>query len=514
MRKMSKTLVILALLALVFSVPALAVKDADVDWGKNAKDGTWGFVYYLPNDPDGGFVDEGEITPYLRMRKDGPWNYTIKGAYITDGQEVNTTIGTRLGIDYSPYIAKFHGDNRIIGIRVHPFMFDLGVGSLEVDGMYAFSAIGADNADFWSPGALASRKSDLLFGLKGDFDIADLALALTVISTENTVDPEVLYDYHVNASAETEFNIMDGLTLTGLVAYYGLDSDWLYEVTGEYEVLPEMLWVRAGHRNSSDFDEGIAEAVGGFDVSDDKQRYVEKLDPIEDIYKRDFSINIGATVEFDYEFTRNKIDIDYDTTNPDGRGDLDDLFKIVADTDAAGFNIWQEFSMLLPDDNTTARTSTIFDDGASRLDYRIKFETPEYDLPVPMLDRVFAVGRVNFDWDNNYLADSRSQTIVAGEIGVEQDIWRLEGMTFGARVGYDMAGGSDAPEVDPIKFAIIARYEAPNGIKFRLEYQNSADYADDTTFVHHEELYKRYAPVRFYDNSVFDGIRLTVGFPL
>ena len=51
---------------------------------------------------------------------------------------------------------------------------------------------------------------------------------------------------------------------------------------------------------------------------------------------------------------------------------------------------------------------------------------------------VFAQGKVNFDWDKNYLADTRSHTIASVELGAKGDLWRLEDFEVRAILAYDM----------------------------------------------------------------------------
>ena len=523
MKRMSKMLVILTLLALVLSVPAFAAADADFDWGKN-KDNRkqWGLVYLLEYDEDGSFPEEGSLKGYTKINdKDGPRYTDIVGPYIKDGQNVTTRFGIRLDANYSPYIAKFDGSNRILGVRVWPFVFDFGPVTLTLDGTYAFSAVvDKDKKDFWDF-ELAPRTTDIL--LDAALEVAGLNLDIAALRYEkkNTEDEDRLYDYYYNVAAEAAMEVIPGLNVTGLYAYYSEYKDWLYEVTGEYEVLPETLWVRAGHRNSEFEDvEGKTydklAVVGGYKADEKTQRYIGNLDPLKDLYNRDKSFNVGATYIFDYSGADTTLDVDYDTTNPAQRGDLDDKVTVTADTKYLGYSLWQRFSIMFPDEATESREDIpIADSTANRLDYFLKFKTPEYDLPVPMVDRVFAVGKLNLDWDQNYVADSRMQVIPAVELGVEQDVWRLEGMTFGAILAYDMF--KNAPEdleLDPFKYALIARYDAPNGIMFRLEYQNSADYTNETKLIHNKKLNDRYGDIRFYGNSKFHGIRLSVGFPL
>ena len=75
-------------------------------------------------------------------------------------------------------------------------------------------------------------------------------------------------------------------------------------MTADYEVIPETLWLRAGHRNSmfwKDHEikvEGTwnkPSVLGGPNASDGKTRYIADTKPIENLYNQGNSINVGAT---------------------------------------------------------------------------------------------------------------------------------------------------------------------------------------------------------------------------
>lgn len=545
MRKLSKVLLALALVMMVFSASAFAlenkVKDPTADWEFGDEKDHWGLVYFLGYDEDG-LEEEGKLTPYFKVReKDGPRNRTIKGAYIRDGQEVDTTLGFRLGINYSPYIASFHGNNRIIGVRVGEFVYDLGVVTLGIDGGYMFShfAIG-DNDNTWrgrptDSNIFGPRRNDILLNTKvGILDLVDVNVALNSYANPNTDttgdDADKLYDRYVNVAVELGAeDIIPGLDLTGLYAFYSQDEDWLYEVTASYEVLPETLKVWAGHRNSVFWDDKEAEVegdwnkvgvVGGNNAGNAETRYINNTDTLRNLWRRGNSINVGAEYKFVYDIVSATVKAEYDTTNPASRDDLDDLAYVSLDTKALDFSLFQKASVLIPDEDSVKREGTVEDATANRYSYELDFSTPKYTLPVPMADEVFAVGRINFDWDKNYVADNRNQVIASVELGAQADVWRLDDMYFGAILAYDLP--SQEVIEDAFKFALISKYDAPNGIGFRLEYQSSIDFAtgdvevggETGKWIHDKNLNDRYDDIRYYDNSKFHGIRFTVGFPI
>ncbi|MGB4427948.1 MAG: hypothetical protein WBJ55_11585 [Limnochordia bacterium] len=531
MRKISLVL-LTTLLVLALSVSAFAakkVKYPSAEWEFGDDKDQWGLVYELFYDSEGEFPEEGYLKPFYKINgKKGPWNITVKGAYIKDGQKVDTVFGARLPVNYSPYIAKFDSKSRIVGLSVGTFNYEFGPVVLALQGGWMFSHVTlADNQDDveGSPNSFfGPRRNDILLDVDSTIaDVLDLDIALNRYSVPVAGDPDKLYDYYYNVAVEAQLtDVVPGLTLTGLYAFYSQDKDWLYEVTADYEVIPETLWLRAGHRNSMFWEDHENEVegtwnkpsvLGGPDASDGKTRYIADTKPIENLYKRGNSINVGATYKFTYDVLEAELKADYDTTNPKARGDLDDLVSLSLNTTALGFELNQKFDVLLLDEDTTARDSAPVLDGAkNRLDYALDFYTPQYSLPVDFAD-VFVQGIVNFDWDKNYVADSRYHAIAAVEVGATADVWRLPNLYLGGIFAYDMPSDKDLIK-NPFKFALISKYDAPNGIKFRLEYLSSVDYATKTKFVHNDDLNARYDDIRYYGNSKFHGIRLSVGFPL
>lgn len=535
MRKISKLVLISALLVLVLSISALAVKEPHAEWEFGDETNTWGIVYEWTHGEE-----EGSLTPYYRWSSKGnSHNRKKTGAYIKDGQEVETIIGGRLPVKYSPYIADFHNENRMLGVKVGQFVYELGPVVLKLDGAYIFSHVELPDNESWQsegkpkPSVIfGPRRNDILLDVEADVaEMLELDFALNRY-TEVTKDEETdenVFNYYYNLAAEAAVELLPGLNLTGLYAFYSQDGDWLYEVTAEYEVIPEVLTVRAGHRNSEFYtyegEEKVAggtwdkaSVIGGPNKDDNKLRFIANTDPLKDLYTRDNSINVGATYNFSYDIVEATLNADYDTTNPKVRGDLDDNFKVSLDTYALDFNLYQELSVLVPDEKTNNEARKIHNEKELRLDYALDFYTPEYRVDAGLAE-VFAQGKVNFDWDKNYLADTRSHTIASVELGAKGDLWRLEDFEVRAILAYDMPSqkefgeGDDKYEIDPFKFAVLTKYDAPNGVKFRVEYQSSKDYANnELDWIHGDKLNARYDDIRFYDNSKFHGARVTIGF--
>ena len=125
------------------------VKYPSAEWEFGDDKNQWGLVYELFYDSEGEFSEEGYLKPFYKINgKKGPWNITVKGAYIKDGQEVDTVFGARLPVNYSPYIAKFDSKSRIVGLSVGTFNYELGPVVLAPQGGWMFSHVTlADNQD-------------------------------------------------------------------------------------------------------------------------------------------------------------------------------------------------------------------------------------------------------------------------------------------------------------------------------------------------------------------------------
>ena len=128
------------------------------------------------------------------------------------------------------------------------------------------------------------RRNDILLDVDSTIaDVLDLDIALNRYSVPVDGDSDKLYDYYYNVAVEAQLtDVVPGLTLTGLYAFYSQDKDWLYEVTADYEVIPETLWLRAGHRNSmfwKDHENKVEgswykqSVLGGPNACDGKTRY-------------------------------------------------------------------------------------------------------------------------------------------------------------------------------------------------------------------------------------------------
>lgn len=492
----------LVLCLMLASLPAFAVKDADIDWGTNHNGGHWGFTYTKAPG-----AEEGSLQSYFNIRSDqSRWNKKIDGAYVEGGQNLTTLFGTRIGVSYSPYVAQFHGESTVLGIRVFPYQWN----DWSFDGTYVIAHTHQSNHWNHTPVIVGPSKQDILLGAKGKLSDIELSAALV----RHEIGDKFYYNYSLIADAKPMTDLSVKLTYAG----YQMNKDWLYNVDATWKYMPNKLEFRAGFRNSEIVAvDSAAVRGGGFTGGDDdKKAYVNKAgrNAINAIYNRDQSVNLGATTWFGLGPVDNKLTVDYDTTNPAKRNDVDDVIKVGLESKYEGFAFNQWTTVIVPDENTTARSSTINDATANRYDYGLTVTTPKYELGYGFT----ATGRLDFDWDMNYDTENRYHTIAGLIVSGKQDIWKLKNVALDAKVAVDMPKEKTIIE-DPVKFAGRAMYQAPNGIKFRAEYYSSVDYAAGgpggaAKWVHGQELHQRYGAYRFYEdwNSPV-GLRVVVGVP-
>ncbi|HHV44507.1 MAG TPA: hypothetical protein GXX57_07565, partial [Firmicutes bacterium] len=167
-----KRLVLLAsMLCLLLAVtPVFAVKNADIDWGNNHNSGHWGFVYTKGPDDE-----EGSLQTYFNIRSDqSRWRKQFDGAYIDGGQSLTTMFGTRLGVNYSPYVAQFDSDSKVLGLRIYTFKWN----DWSFDGTYVFAHTHQNNHWNHTPAIVGPIKQDILLGAKGSIGDASITAAL------------------------------------------------------------------------------------------------------------------------------------------------------------------------------------------------------------------------------------------------------------------------------------------------------------------------------------------------
>lgn len=505
------------LFVLVASASAFAAHeyDGDIHWGDNARGGSWGITYIRGLDDDQGGM---ETWFNIRHQDDRRYRKHLHGAYTEPGQPVDTYFGSRLGVNYSPYTAQFHGESTVLGLRIAGYQ----LANITLDGTYVFGRLGGHQDERWKgpfiPDVLAQ---DILFGARASFGEFNLRGA--------AVRHKIADEHHWNYSIMLEDSeVYPDIVLNGVYAFYGARADWLYEIRADWKVNPGVLEVRAGYRDSEIENVQSDEVLGCLDSCDERHRYINNggRDAINRIYNRDQAYNIGATTWFNYGFDlTNRLDVDFTNTNPNRRGDLDDQLSARLQSDLYMFipgddpwKIDQSLSVLFPDANSTSREHAYEDEGLNRYDYRLAVTSPIIDLPYD----IALTGLYNYDWDKNYQVDPRQHAVVGVRLERTQDIFILPNVKFGAIFTVDMPGRTTPVVQDPFKYVLRASYSAPNGAQFRLDYVSSKDFSMGDTSVHGEPVYERYDRYRMYGTDYnsdrgrrerFDGIRFVFALP-
>ena len=490
MKKLTAYLIVFAmLLTLMIALSGLvfADQDGDIDWGGDYdKSGYWGFTYirYAGD-------EVGEMKPYFHIDDDRIFQKVITGAFIDDGQEVTTTIG-QVRSSYSPFAADFHDGT--LGLRISDFELDLGDNQFAFDGTYIFGFADVDDL-YTMPVPIIDKPSDQAFTFNVSGNIDDLGLNLTTLRYLDDND-----ENQFNSAVEVDLKLIDDLNLDGVYAFYTEDAGFLYEVNMNYKVNDD-LSVRAGHRNSEDLD--FTHIKGA------NNRYVDSSD-VNDIWKRDNSVNAGFTLDYNLPDIENTLKVDFDSTNPGARDNLDSTISSTLDTDAFGFSIKQDNLITIPDDEADSRT----------LYHRARVISPDFDIPGANVQTDFLnvtsatiTGMASFVFDRNYdVGEDYFYTLAGAHISLEQRLWRLSGLRLDFNPMLDISGADNGKDL--FKFTTTARYQAPNEMRFTVQYFSSDDYASPSTDNRNRSHYSMYEFLP--DDDSFDvgqGIRVMVGIP-
>lgn len=519
--KLARCATIALMLAALFALPAFAVQDADIDWGKDNGSGDWGFRYVRGVDEE-----EGKLVTFFNIRHSRDrYNKTINGPYADGAPSVTTIVGARLGVDYSPFTARMNSSSRILGYRVAGYPLAFGNSRLTLDGTYGFGYYTGENVFDETPEIVGPLTGYWAFGAKGNVGPASVTAA-ALSRPDDPSDPEKLY---WNYSIISEVPVTPRITLKGTYAAWqgspspDRETDWLYEASATWDLRPGVLSLRAATRNSEidtddEFSRSRADHVRVWMHANNSEDYVwirnSGRDEIRRIWRHDESYSVGLTRWFMTGLAAHEFKVDYTTTNPKHRNDLDDHLEFGLNTKYRGFSLEQTFSVMMPDEATTDRGDPgIYDEEMNRYDYSLLFNSPRYRLPFDF----GAVVRVSWDLDYNHDQVMRDHSIIGLHVNAVKQIWKARNVNLDGVFIYDMPHAASEAK-DLFKYALRATYNAPNGVRFRLEYLSSPDYASDSREVHGEPLYVRYAPFRFYDpeeneNDRFHGVRLLVSVP-
>ena len=123
-----------------------------------------------------------------------------------------------------------------------------------------------------------------------------------------------------------------------------------------------------------------------------------------------------------------------------------------------------------------------------------------------------AVFRLDLDMDMNYtdLIEKQVYTLAGMRLYTTKSLWRFKNVERDSFFLLSLAG-EDYKKRDPFKYSLMAKYNAPNGLRFRLQYFGSDDFKERPRDIFGIE---RFAPYRWYYNDLGKtGLRLVVAVP-
>lgn len=468
--------------------------DMDIPWRagheKNVgyRSGYWGFSYNL--DPG---QDQSKLQPYYNIETYyDRWNKTIRGPLVEGGQNINTTFGARLGIFYSPYVAYF--DDKVLGMRMSGFNWDVfKLGNLMFEGTYIFGYL--NGTALWKGPELIDGQGDYALNMKGD--LGGIKVNNSALRYYNTEKEQ----YFNNYSLEGAVDFSRKMNLTGLYAGYEENDDKLYSLNWRWDMVPNLLRLESCLRDSEVKSLSTIRGPQSFYII--RPEDPTMLDPLEEAAFLGHCFNIGPTVWGKIGPTQNMLKLDYATsakvdfrsTTPIEVPELPRV-SLSLSTNYQNFIIQNNYYRLISgqDDRSFYRFGVVAE--------------PSYELPYNLR----ALVRLDFDFDRNYTAmDTVEQFSLLGlRLYTTLDLWRFKKIVLDS---FWMLGltGEDYEKVDPFKIALMASYNAPNGLRFRLQYFSSADFSQKLPDIFGED---RYDPYRWYSNDLGKtGLRLIMALP-
>lgn len=464
------------------------VYDADIPWWAgsyyNYDSGYWGFAYL--KDPEKDQFDS-YFNINTRQYK------MITGAYVEGGQRVYTMIGRDLGVDYSPYIANL--EKHVLGLRVLGYRWNaLGFGRFDIDTttILGYSSSGT----VWR---INTGKPDFAVNVTGNL------LKLNLNGTMLRLYDDTIENYYTNYVIGGNIQLIPRrLTLQGIYGQYEKNKDWFYEVNVGLNLIPGALRFDGAIRDSRfvNVDDPAVRGPDGKYVFFDKEKVVDYLlerDKLLDVSLLGKSFNLGPTINFNLMGTSNMLKIEYASVAPPYTPPpLDPQTAVILETNYDIFSFRQHYVNMIPERENAAK----------RQFYRFQvIAEPQLDLPYGFR----ATLRFNFDYDKNYREESlkpRSYSQLGLQLATARDILRFKNVKFD---GFCLLEREVGYVTEPFKYGWMVRYDAPNGVKFRIQYFNSKDFKDPLLDPFGNDRYKVY---RWYRNDAkVQGWRIVLGIP-
>lgn len=477
--------------------------EMDIPWRAgnyyNYRSGNWGFTYSWDLE-----AEKPSLQPYYNIEiLYNRWNKTIRGPLKEGGQSVKTVFGANLDIQYSPYVATF--DQGVLGLRISEYEWDLAKNSnIKLDGTYVFGFLNT-RTSLWKDPELVGANGDYVININGN--LSEFEFNNTVLRYFHK-DNERYYNNH---ALEWKLPLFSKrFNLTGVNASYQQENDFLYELSGNFNLIPGVLFWEATLRDNSKLDFSTGGIRGGGD------RYITR--PIEPpLLQHDFLEqmnflgryhNFGPTLFLKLGPTTNMIKLDYASTarkdfyvtTPLAVGSVPDNPRIALGvmTDYQNFKIQNLFYRQLQEEGYKNRSF-----------YRLGIiAEPEY----PLFNNVKTDFLLDFDIDQNYTSvDEQKIFSMAGmRLSTKREILGFKNVELSSSIMLSL-GSEDYRNVDPLKYALMAKYDAPNGLRFRLQYFSSDDFQNQSLDIFGIDRYKSY---RWYYNDLqANGFRFIIALP-
>ena len=290
------------------------------------------------------------------------------------------------------------------------------------------------------------------------------------------------------------------MNLSGAYASYQENDDWLYELHYRWNLIPGLIRIESSLRDS-EF-KNLSAIRGPQEGYISRPEDPEEHDILEEIDFLGYCFNIGPTIWLKVGNINNMLRLDYSST---ARADFYSTSPIeVPEEPRASMSLVTNYRNL-----TFQNTYYKLRVDEARSFYRLSaVATPGYELPFG-LD---AAVRLDIDLDMNYSNPDESQVFsLAGlRLNTKRDIWKFKNVDL---YNYFMLGlaGEDYRKVDPFKYSMMAKYDAPNGLRFRLQYFSSEDFKSRPRDIFGKDRYGQY---RWYRNDFGKtGLRLIIAVP-
>jgi hypothetical protein len=472
------------------------VYDMDIPWRLEYTypydSGYWGLAYNW--DPT---IEETKLDSYVRIRTyRDRWNKRVRGPLVEGGQQVVTVFGANLGSKYSPFVTML--DEYTVGMRVFGYNFPLpGKGNIMLDGTYIIGYINRPAGDItmWEGPKLNNVQGDFSINLQGSYGGA--SFNNTIIRYYN----KTLKDYFFNYAIEARRNFFNNrLSLEGVIGSYEENNDSVRMLKYNLNVIPSFLSFEWALHDIDIKDLSAIYGVGNYLIA-------QPIDPEERLLLTELrylgnAINYGPTISFGVGETKNRIKLDYSTN-----AKLDFYSNCPVD---APENPRRLISFTTQYKNVFMQSSFMnqIPEEVGRKFYRFEAMAT---LENPLQLGTKASLLFDLDQDMGYL--NRNETYKYSSLGLRlkrnSDILKFKNVELSAV--FIMGLMDTYGHSEKFNYSWMAKYNAPNGLRIRLQFFSSEELTTRKPDIFGED---RYAPFRWYRNDYGKkGFRLIFALP-